>query len=51
MDDEETDFIPLAALVANVVRWISPLGEEHQEQSKRNAACQGADEDHASADR
>lgn len=43
MDDEDSGFIPLAALVANVVQWLK-LSEHHQEDRQRQTCQQRDDE-------
>ena len=43
--DEDFDFISLAAITANVVRWLE-LSEKHQEDRERQTACERDDEQH-----
>jgi hypothetical protein len=44
--DKEFGFVSLAALTANVVRWLE-LSEQHQEHRERQTGRQRDDEQHA----
>lgn len=47
--DDDSNFISLAAAVANVVRWLE-TGEKHQKDSERQTARHRDDEHHAEQD-
>jgi hypothetical protein len=48
--NDNASWISLAALTANVVRWLE-LSEKHQKDSERQAPCQCDDEQNAEQDR
>lgn len=47
--NDSASWISLAALTANVVRWLE-LGEKHQEDCERNTPNQRDDEENAEQD-